>query len=36
VEDDNYNNFLKEKVPEAVKPGLIVDTHGKKSESIRG
>ena len=29
VEDDNYNNFLKERVPSVVKQGEIVDTTGK-------
>ncbi|PIS30623.1 tRNA 2-thiouridine(34) synthase MnmA [Candidatus Saganbacteria bacterium CG08_land_8_20_14_0_20_45_16] len=28
VEDDNYAGFIKEKCPEAVKPGKIVDTKG--------
>jgi len=30
VEDDDYNRFLKEKIPEAVKPGPILDKNGKE------
>jgi tRNA-specific 2-thiouridylase len=30
IEDDDYGRFIKEAVPEAVKPGKIVDKNGKK------
>ena len=30
VEDDNYGRFLKEKIPEAVRPGPILDKSGKQ------
>jgi len=30
VEDDDYGRFLKEKVPEAVRPGPILDRNGKE------
>jgi len=30
VEDDDYGRFLKEKIPEAIKPGPILDKNGKE------
>ncbi|MBI5698986.1 tRNA 2-thiouridine(34) synthase MnmA [Candidatus Saganbacteria bacterium] len=30
VEDDDYGRFLKKKIPEAVKPGPILDQNGKQ------
>ncbi|MFH1390520.1 MAG: tRNA 2-thiouridine(34) synthase MnmA [Candidatus Margulisiibacteriota bacterium] len=30
IEDDNYGRFLREKVPEVVRPGPIIDKYGNK------
>lgn len=30
IEDDNYGRFLKENIPEAIKPGNIIDQSGKE------
>jgi tRNA-specific 2-thiouridylase len=30
VEDDDYKRFLKEKIPEAIRPGPILDKNGKR------
>jgi len=36
IPDDDYNRFLMEHIPERIKPGQILDTHGKYLGEHRG